>query len=431
MSSVLPTSDGIRLLKDEAGGLMREFGITTISFYESSSRPDERVGDHSDIVASLRAQFARVVIANPWLAGRLVKTKNGVILRHPSAIELDTADNHIHIDSLFTATASDATDPSFFRLNPTSPYTTICSELYKAKHSVIVGPGTSLIGKDKPVALLTVTESAPGAFVLIFSMSHVIGDGRTYYEIFKMLQPGADVRELVSAREMSFSERMRDMCGRKELAWVDSTSAALLYTRAMMFGGKPKCFAFHLDDEKLAAAKALGVADNVEYVTTNDILTSGFFNACRARIGMMGVDYRGRVDGIGEDMAGNYVTALVIDDEVFATPATLRNMYTTTPYRTTRRPLPGCCCGNGRFAMVTNWSSFAGDLVTLDDCELVFHLPVQNPAYCTYDLMIPFASRRGKRGVLCWTVSSDEVGLRAALPVGENISEKLFPPDQA
>ena len=85
------------------------------------------------------------------------------------------------------------------------------------------------------------------------------------------------------------------------------------------------------------------------------------------------------------------------------------------------------CCGDGRFAMITNWSTFAGDLIKLEGCELKIHLPVQNPAYCTYDLMIPFAAGGGKRGVICWTVSTDEDGLRGALPLGECVSPKLFP----
>ena len=37
---------------------------------------------------------------------------------------------------------------------------------------------------------------------------------------------------------------------------------------------------------------------------------------------------------------------------------------------------------------------------------------VQNPDHCFFDLMIPFASGPGKMGVICWTVTSDEAGLR-------------------
>jgi hypothetical protein len=452
-ASVLPDGGEVKdieLLKDEIGGLMMEEGITTITFYKGPFRPASE---------ALRAQFVRVVTANPWLAGRLVKTKAGTRLRHPNR-DASSAE----IDSLFTVTSIE--DAGAFKLDPTSPYTKICTDMYKSK-KVVVQSGYATLGKNKPLTLLTVTESTPGEFALMFSMSHVIADGRTFYEIFKMLQPGAAVRELSCERFMTFSETMRDMCGRKEMKWADSPGTQFLYTFAMCGNSKAKCYAFHLDDKRVAAAKTEGATDGgVPYVTTNDILTSGFFNECRARIGMMGFDCRERIEGVKEDMAGNYVTALILDTEVFSTPATLRKMvsivtvrctiqpaynhttihaynhtpythhtlihhvhhqYSSTPYETTKRPLPGCCCGNGRFAMVTNWSSFAGEMVQFEGCELVIHLPVHNPAACVYDLMIPFASGVGKRGVICWTVSTDENGLRDALPVGEGVSKVLFP----
>ena len=41
-------------------------------------------------------------------------------------------------------------------------------------------------------------------------------------------------------------------------------------------------------------------------VSTNDVLTSSFFNIASARIGVMGMDCRGRVKGAdNQDLAGN------------------------------------------------------------------------------------------------------------------------------
>jgi len=75
---------------------------------------------------------------------------------------------------------------------------------------------------------------------------------------------------------------------------------------------------------------------------------------------MMGFDCRGKVEGVGADFAGNYGTALVLDDAMFGTPASLRKLYASTPYQSTG--LPGCClCRRASFAMVSNWSSFVGD----------------------------------------------------------------------
>ena len=418
-AKVLTSSDArdVKLLKDEAGGLMMETGISTITFYK---------GDFATASAALRAHFSLVVQANPWLAGRLVTDKGGggTLLQHPASCSED------QINAMFSQVPIESAASAGFTLPAQEQgYEAICTEMYKA-NKVIVESGYALLDTNKPVVLLTLAESKAGEFALIFSMSHAIGDGRTLYEVLKMLAPGTDVRELPTARVHSFHDAMLDHCNRKALAWVDSASALCHMLPILLgCGTKAKCYAFTIDADKVAVAKTKGAAEGgVEYVTTNDILTSSFFNVCNTRIGMMGLDCRGKVEGVGADAAGNYVTALVLDDAVFGTPASLRKMYASTPYQSTGRPLPGCClCGRASFAMVSNWSSFAGDLVPLADCEMVIHLPVKNPAEIMWDEMIPFTSGAGKKGVICWTVSTDEAGLRAALPVGESVSTTLFP----
>ena len=71
-------------------------------------------------------------------------------------------------------------------------------------------------------------------------------------------------------------------------------------------------------------------------------------------------------------------------------------------------------------------ASFA-HVVELENCETLIHLPVKNPAEIMWDEMIPFKSHADRTGVLCWTVSTDEEGLRKALPVGDCVSRELFP----
>ena len=105
----------------------------------------------------------------------------------------------------------------------------------------------------------------------------------------------------------------------------------------------------------------------------------------------------------------------------------MRAMYATTPYATTTRRLPGCCCaGRVSFGQVSDWASFA-HVVELENCETLIPLPVKNPAEIMWDEMIPFKSHADRTGVLCWTVSTDEEGLRKALPVGDCVSRELFP----
>ena len=412
----------IELLKDEGGGLLYEEGIATISFYK---------GDFKKAVDALRIQFRAVITANPWLAGQLVTRDGKVTIRHSSIPSVE------EIDKLFTSTSAD--DTAAFKLSSTSTYVKTCNDMYNSQ-KVIVAAGSSLLDQNKPLCILTLSESKPGEFALIFSITHAIADGRTYYEVLQMLTPGSRVWSMTTERIQTFSETMRDQCGRKELEWGDTTSTACLYTCAMvpaMFGCSraTRCVAFEVDSNRVTNAKEAAVSSSkgeVSYVTTNDILTSAFFNECSTRIGMMGMDCRTRIDNISKDLAGNYVTVLTMDQDTFGTPAAVRKMLSSTPHQTTMRPLPSCCkwmcCrDSAKFAMSVNWATFAGNIVTFDECELSVHLPVHNPAYVMFDLMVPFALGGGKTGVMCWTVSSDEDGLRNALPVGDCVSRDLFP----
>ena len=53
----------------------------------------------------------------------------------------------------------------------------------------------------------------------------------------------------------------------------------------------------------------------------------------------MGMDCRGRIDGVANDIAGNYVTALTMNTDTFGTPAAVREMLSSQAYQTTIGPL--------------------------------------------------------------------------------------------
>ena len=120
------------------------------------------------------------------------------------------------------------------------------------------------------------------------------------------------------------------------------------------------------------------------------------------------------------------MVGLFIGPEVFATPATMRKMLSSKPYKTTVRELPGCC-GDGRTAQISNWGSFSGDLPEPEGCKLELHIPVVNSSYVFFDNAIPFQAGNGRKGIICWTLNADEEGIRKGMPVGDCVSSILFP----
>ena len=68
-AKISPTKLGhleLRLLADEAGGLLHEPSITTVTFYRGAV-------SQLALRMALRTQLFKVVSKNPWLAGRLIE----------------------------------------------------------------------------------------------------------------------------------------------------------------------------------------------------------------------------------------------------------------------------------------------------------------------------------------------------------------------
>ena len=125
----------IQLLTDEKGGLGYEEGISTLTFY---------TGDIDSARQALRNQFTKVVEKNPWIAGRLVKHKqHKMVLQHPNKI------TNLDIEPLFkTFIKNDQ-----LKLDPSIPYTQMCTNLYKTKEFV-VGTGPDSLKRNTPITIL-------------------------------------------------------------------------------------------------------------------------------------------------------------------------------------------------------------------------------------------------------------------------------------
>jgi hypothetical protein len=152
------------------------------------------------------------------------KTSKGkLVLRHP------VAPTEAHIDAVF---ASDHAEDASGELSLGVPYPKLCKALFAKKR--VVPAGTALVNRpNAPVAMLRLARASSGAFSLTFSLSHSVGDGRTYYEVLKMLSPGAKAAALDATRASeSFPEKMRDACGRDALKWIDSTDAGCMFCAA-------------------------------------------------------------------------------------------------------------------------------------------------------------------------------------------------------
>ena len=117
----------------------------------------------------------------------------------------------------------------------------------------------------------------------------------------------------------------------------------------------------------------------VDYVSTNDILTSAFFNATSCDRGLMAINMRGRIPELLPNMAGNYENLVSFTRKEFETPSYIRRvLLAITKQIVNITPMLGMFRTLfTKVAGVSNWASFYTD-VKLPLLKQIVHLPVFN-----------------------------------------------------
>ena len=189
----------------------------------------------------------------------------------------------------------------------------------------------------KLVVVVESSESTPPSgggsncreFALIFSMSHVIADGHDYYKIFNMIGGTTPVEALEPKRVAAYEDREAEWTGTTDFGWLTSLGLIKGMLSGLLFGPKARWCCYMVDDAKVQEAKDKGKNDGggkVSFVSTNDIITSHFCNATQARVVMMVVNFRDKINlPLTDNHAGCYEGCLLLDAPV--TPLDLPILY--------------------------------------------------------------------------------------------------------
>ena len=152
----------VALMEEEAARYFGNKGITTCTFFS---------GNSVSAAAEIKSKLCDMLIANPWVAGRLA-TKT--VLVHPQA-----GGGH-WVDSIFTV--KHATDADCVKITPTA---SSFEDLTNACWPLGVPDGDALVETGARVTRCILVAGAGASspadgFALIFSMSHIVADGFTY-----------------------------------------------------------------------------------------------------------------------------------------------------------------------------------------------------------------------------------------------------------
>lgn len=338
--------------------------ITTITYYKEFS------------TNYITDRAVKIIKKNPWLASRLIKVRN--------ELQLQYFKNPINPESYVTSASS---------IMNSSDIPVQTPEFWN--NILTVHRGDAAINKlDAQLFQVVAINLADGCKALLISMNHTLGDGHTYYSIYKMFDPSCPIVALNPERVFkNLKQKFQEVLGPSRCQ--KSPCYTLRYVYNYIFTRPDGYQMFKVSKPSIEKAKeSLSQRESCEivgsetikifqpYISTNDILTSCIFKATNVDIGLMAVNFRERIKDVTSFHAGNYLNLIGHTRQDFRTPGCIRGTLTNMNgkfERSTRYPFPsiwksfGNSCRTGN---VTNWASFYHCLV-IEGNPPIGHYPIR------------------------------------------------------
>ena len=86
---------------------------------------------------------------------------------------------------------------------------------------------------------------------------------------------------------------------------------------------------FLIDSSYIEETKQNSPLEEVKYITTNDIITSISFKLAKTDMGMMPINFRGRIEDCGDIDAPNYMNTIMYRPPDYETPELIRQSLQT------------------------------------------------------------------------------------------------------
>src|SRR5580692_1757099 len=183
----------VNLLKFESVQL-KSPTITRVTFYEGNPP-----------LQHIKGKLTEIFNDNPWLQGRLTSRNGKLVLRYLKTSRV--IDPFLRVVSM-----------------PVLSFDMGFSDLVKALRDLVIKRGSLCVNKEEDLFRVIVARISEDKFALIVSMSHVIADGHTFYQVYKMLSTRESARSLIVDRVYSSRDDIDAVIrgGEDSLPWLSS-----------------------------------------------------------------------------------------------------------------------------------------------------------------------------------------------------------------
>ena len=370
-STKLPEDDVVKeeLLEGEYALYLRsENPISTLTWFR---------GDAASAAKILEERLGRILDQNRWLGGRVVAVNNKAYLT------FDSTDESLVNPRNFLTLLQPRQSP-IRRRTPLDRLARDCKGLLLKN-----GPAEPLY----KITVVPCRNSPKTHFALLVALSHIVGDGHTYYKLMSMLCGNDDIAPLIYNRITTTAKQQAAAMGQKNYDFFAKPGPAFFINyfcglvKSRTFGPANQCIFALIDEEGMRNEKRRAAAESgdkfvgVDFVSTNDVLTSWFLRTTQSDVGAMAINFRNRLPNHTDRHAGNYESIIVYAPSDSACPTLIRK--SLERYRRTesiRDPLPTFFESLGLSSgLVTNWSSFSKPNI-IQGCHEELHIPLYDAA---------------------------------------------------
>ena len=369
----------VRLTEFEDMALTRGSApISTITWFSGNH-------EHASVVIQQRVE--QICKANPWLLGHIVKGKEGDGKNYIAYKHTEESTSPVCVDAGAVLKHVQAQDSTLDRDTPFANVASRCGTLILKMHNDMHQPFWK-------VSIVPCSKSPSTTFAVVVSMSHVVGDGHTFYSLHNMLLGGEKVRAMQVERIAETTKLQIERMGIKEQRIMSSAGFILCAIRGLLLQKvlapilglvsthhrfHPHARYFMVDLTVMAQLKTQAASDKeVPFCSSNDVITSWFLRNCGCQHGLMAINFRNRLDRHSNAHAGNYENLLYYRSQKdCATPALVRQSLAKLKRSVTYTVPPSVLeMATGSVAFCTNWASFNADKVDLPGCRQQVHLPI-------------------------------------------------------
>eukprot|EP01040_Poterioochromonas_malhamensis_P007196 gene7196-7767_t len=387
----------INLLAAEQSKWIRAAGVNAITFYEGNIDS-----------AIIKGRLLSIVQSNLWLTSRLIYRGGKYSLRYKKNSLPDTI-----LTDHYKEIIIDSNNPNHLEFKEDSKVQTLFDHVEKDLIPIATkacdNPNAVLF-RVLIVKIIEKGKKNVSKTAFIPTLSHAVGDGYTFYQVYKMFDHRATITSFNPFRHHHFDEMIEKRIGPEIVRFIKSPLLILSILISRLFSSKAAVMNFSVNKSVMEESKRSHLKrDNrnadedhlstASFISTNDVLTSWFFRQLNVDYGFMAMNYRNRMDGIDDTLVGNYEGSIFYPKKGFSEPRFIRSSLVTSKSKFLRFPtlLELFQCN---FGLVSNWSSFYQDVCIQVGHTLIYHSPLlSNSSLAMRGVMIIYCPRHGELAV--------------------------------